>query len=110
MSDPIITLLLRLGIRSTYRGFRYLHRALQLCLQNEDYLFSICKLLYVDIAKEYQVSRDSVEHCMRTAISYCWNNGNRTFLCEIARFPLCARPTNSEFIDILYHYLNSSEG
>ncbi|MDO4313617.1 MAG: sporulation initiation factor Spo0A C-terminal domain-containing protein [Eubacteriales bacterium] len=110
MSDPIITLLLTLGIRSTYRGFRYLHRALQLCLKDENYLLSIYKLLYTDIAAEFHVSRDSVEHCIRTAIFYCWYHGNRDFLCEIAMYPLSRKPTNGEFIDILYHYLKFLEG
>lgn len=105
MSDPITTLLLTLGIHSTYRGFYYLRHALKLCLQDEDYLLFVYKRLYVDIAKEYRVSRDSVEHCMRTTITYCWNNGNRDFLCGIAKYPLLSKPTNSEFIDILYHHL-----
>ncbi len=105
MSDPITTLLLTLGIHSTYRGFYYLRHALKLCLQDEDYLLFVYKRLYVDIAKEFRVSRDSVEHCMRTTITYCWNNGNRDFLCGIAKYPLLSKPTNSEFIDILYHHL-----
>ena len=105
MSDPITTQLLTLGIHSTYRGFYYLRHALKLCLQDEDYLLFVYKRLYVDIAKEFRVSRDSVEHCMRTTITYCWNNGNRDFLCGIAKYPLLSKPTNSEFIDILYHHL-----
>ena len=105
MSDPITTLLLTLSDRQRIGGFYYLRHALKLCLQDEDYLLFVYKRLYVDIAKEFRVSRDSVEHCMRTTITYCWNNGNRDFLCGIAKYPLLSKPTNSEFIDILYHHL-----
>ena len=38
--DTIHKLVFRLGIRSTYQGFRYLTYALYLCQQNED--ISIC--------------------------------------------------------------------
>lgn len=109
MHDPITNLLLKLGIHSTYRGFRYLHAALTLCLQNENYLLFIHKSLYAEIATKYETSRDNVEHCMRTAILHCWNHGNRDFLDKIAGYPLRSKPTNSEFIDILYHYLKLQE-
>lgn len=105
MSDRIRELLLTLGIHSTYRGFYYLHYSLLLCLQNEDYLLFVYKLLYVDVAKHFHTSRDNVEHCMRTAVSHCYYHGNRAFLSRIARYALSSKPTNGEFLDILYHYL-----
>ena len=61
MSDPITTLLLTLGIHSTYRGFYYLRHALKLCLQDEDYLLFVYKRLYVDIAKEFLDSIHQVD-------------------------------------------------
>ena len=41
MEKYIRKLLLNLGIRSTYQGFRYLQYALLLCLENDEYLRSI---------------------------------------------------------------------
>ena len=38
--DKIKQLILRLGIRSTYKGFLYLAYALTLCMQDESYLLS----------------------------------------------------------------------
>ena len=93
------------GIRSTYQGFRYLQYALLLCLENDEYLRSICKFLYPDIAKKFSTTVDNVEHCLRTVISYCWYHGNRRFLIDITGYPLSDKPTNSEFLDILYNYL-----
>ena len=105
MEKYIRKLLLNLGIRSTYQGFRYLQYALLLCLENDEYLRSICKSLYPDIAKKSSTTVDNVEHCLRTVISYCWYHGNRRFLIDITGYPLSDKPTNSEFLDILYNYL-----
>lgn len=48
--DKIKQLILRLGIRSTYKGFLYLAYALTLCMQDESYLLSIYTRLYADVA------------------------------------------------------------
>lgn len=102
-------LLFRLGIRSTYQGFRYLCYGLILCEKNEDYLLAVYKKLYLDIGKHYEVSRDSVEHCLRTVINACWDKGNRELLINMAGYKITQRPTNSEFIDILHHYLKTHQ-
>lgn len=98
-------LLLRLGIPSTYLGYRYLSYAITLCMGNEDYLTSVYKVLYIDVAAHFKTTRYNVEHCIRTAINRCWYQGHQELLKEIAKYPLNSRPTNSEFIDILYHHL-----
>ena len=103
--DKTKSLLLTLGIRSTLRGFHFLLYGLELCLLNEDYLLNIYKILCADVAKHYNTSKDNVEHCIRTAISNCWNHGNREYLIEIAGYNLKQKPSNGEFIDILYHHL-----
>lgn len=103
--EEINNLIFRLGIRSTYKGFYYLQYALYLCMHDERYLLSVYKSLYIDVAKKYNTSRDNVEHCIRTVISSCWYKGNRTFLVQIAGYPMTQKPANGEFIDILYHYL-----
>ncbi|MCI9546986.1 MAG: hypothetical protein HFH60_09925 [Lachnospiraceae bacterium] len=103
----ITSLMLSLGIHSTLKGFHYLKYGLGLCMENEDYLLSVYKDLYPDIAAHFGASQDSVEHCIRTAVYNCWYKGNRKLLFKIAGYELNQKPTNGEFIDILYHYLNS---
>ncbi|RGU91715.1 hypothetical protein DWW31_14000 [Clostridium sp. AF15-17LB] len=103
--QKIRILLLKLGIRSNLKGFHFLLYALQLCLESEDYLLSVYKTLYVDVAEHFGTSRDNVAHCMRTAISSCWNKGNRKLLHQLAGYELAQRPANGEFIDILYNCL-----
>ncbi|BDF32516.1 hypothetical protein CE91St62_05870 [Lachnospiraceae bacterium] len=86
--NKVRLLLLKLGIRSNLRGFHFLLYALQLCLASEDYLLSVYKSLYVDVASHFGTSRDNVEHCIHTAISSCWNKGNRRLLFKLVKSPL----------------------
>lgn len=94
-----------LGISATYRGYRYLTYAIELCLENEEYLLSVSKLLYPQIAKKYCATSSSVERDIRTVVRVCWERGNLLFLQEIALYPLKCRPTSGEFIDILVGHL-----
>ena len=97
-----------LGIGATYRGYRYLLLALSLCLEDEDYLLGISKILYPYIAQMYQTSASSVERDLRTVITVCWERGNRNLLQQISPCPLSGKPTTGEFLDILTHYLRQT--
>ena len=97
-----------LGIGGNYQGYRYLLYALSLCLQNEDYLLSVSKLLYPEIAHTYQTSASSVERNLRTVVSVCWERGNHPLLESISLCPLSSKPTIGEFLDILTEYLKDS--
>ena len=77
----------QLGINATYRGYHYLYRAVLLALSDEDYLLSITKKMYLDIAAYYGIPVSNVERNLRTVITICWERGNREFLTEIASYP-----------------------
>lgn len=96
-----------LGIGATYRGYRYLTYAVRICLEDEEYLLSISKLLYPEIAKEFNTTISSVERDIRTVIQVCWDRGNQELLQSIALHPLPCRPTAGEFLDILVGHLQS---
>jgi len=95
-----------LGIGATYRGYRYLSSGIALCLQDENYLLSVSKLLYPQIARMYHTTSSSVERDLRTVIKVCWERGNKKYLEKLAMHPLDSRPTSGEFIDILVAYIN----
>ncbi len=105
----ITNLIHALGIHATYRGYHYLCYALQLCLEDENYILFVWKWLYNDIAAHYGKSRSSVEHALRTVVAACWNYGNRNLLHKIAGYHLEQCPTVGEFISILIHHLESQE-
>ena len=99
--NDIFRLIRQLGINSTYRGYRYLYSAILLAMRDEEYLLSITKRMYLDIAHQYETTAGCVERSLRTVISVCWERGNRDFLREITPYPLQTKPTAGEFIDIL---------
>ncbi len=106
MYDFEIECLIRsLGIGATYRGYRYLSYGVKLCVCDEEYLLSISKLLYPEIARQFHATRSSVERDIRTVIKVCWDRGNRPYLQEIALHPLECKPTTGEFFDILVSYI-----
>ena len=80
MEQKIEYLIRSLGIGATYRGYRYLSYGIQLCLENEDYLLSVSKMLYPQIAEHYYTTSYSVERDLRTVIKVCWDRGNKKLL------------------------------
>ena len=96
-----------LGINSTYRGFHYLECAISLCMEDEDCLLRVSKALYPRVAGIYHVGAGNVERNLRTVVSACWYRGNRELLEKIAPYPLTEKPTNSEFLDIVTHFLRN---
>ncbi len=91
--ENLSQLIHRLGINATYRGYHYLYRAVLLALSDEDYLLSITKKMYLDIAAYYGIPVSNVKRNLRTVITICWERGNREFLTEIASYPLTFRPS-----------------
>lgn len=101
METEIYFLLHSLGIGAKYRGFHYLAYGIALCMEDEDYLLRVSKTLYPKIAQKFQVSSSCVERDIRTAISICWTRENRELLFSLSVRPVLAKPTNSEFLDIV---------
>lgn len=106
--EEIQHLVRSLGIGATYRGYRYLVCAIMLCLEDEDYLLGISKLLYPKIAEEYKTSVSSVERDLRTVINVCWERGNKELLKQISLYPLFSKPTTGEFLDIMTDHLKNN--
>ncbi|WP_343208119.1 sporulation initiation factor Spo0A C-terminal domain-containing protein [Anaerolentibacter hominis] len=104
MSEAYL-LIRKLGIPATYRGYHFLAYSISLALEDENRLLFITKCLYPDVAKHFKTTVPCVERNLRTVIEVCWFRGNRTFLEQIAGYPLKTKPSTGEFIDILASYL-----
>lgn len=94
-----------LGIGGNYQGYKYLTHAIYLCLEDEEYLLSVSKLLYPEIAKTFKTTACSVERNLRTVVTLCWDRGNRPLLETISLYPLIKKPTTSQFLDIVTTHL-----
>lgn len=98
----------RLGIGKSYIGYDYILYAIVLIMNNEDVLNNITKILYIDIAKEYNTSQTCVERNIRKVIEVIWNHSteNRLLIQKIfgQKF-LLQKPSNKEFLELLYEYI-----
>lgn len=74
--------LVRLGVPTEMRGYKYLKTAIMLCLQNEEYIYSTMKMLYPAIANQCMTTPAAVERCIRHAIGYVCENTSRDILRE----------------------------
>ena len=97
-------LLLKLGATPRYIGFEYVLHAIVLSLETSQYLLSVTKELYPDVAKKYHTTIYSVERDIRTVITIIWKR-NPVLLNQIAGYPLDKKPAVGEFIAIMREYL-----
>lgn len=104
----IRNLLLEIGVPTNLRGFPYLVYAETLIVENQDYMVGITKALYIDIAKQFHTSADSVERCIRHAIRVGWVAIKPETKDRIFKNSLRSNrtiPSNGQFITMLYYYL-----
>lgn len=103
--STIRRLLLQLGATPRYVGFDYVIYAITLSLKNNQYLLSVTKELYPDVAKQYHTTIYSVERDIRTVITTIWKR-NPGLLNKISGYPLEKKPAVGEFIAIMSEYLS----
>ena len=96
-------LLLRLGATPRYIGFDYVIHAIILSLEDSQYLLSVTKELYPDVARKYHTTICSVERDIRTVITTIWKRTPH-LLNQIAGYPLTKKPAVGEFIAIMREY------
>lgn len=102
----------KLGIPAKMRGYKYILESVLLALDDSEILYSLTKRLYPKLAKIAGVSSASVEHAIRVAIKYCWDNGN--YIAVNNMFGSTVKPggcpTNGQFISILTEIVKSELG
>lgn len=103
----IQVILRRLGVCSTYRGYKAAVIAVTLALENEDRLNSVTKDIYTETAKRIGTSTSAVEKNLRTVIKRAWSV-NAADIERMAGYPLDSAPSVSEFLDIVFNYIQRS--
>lgn len=105
----ITNLLREVGMPATLKGYYYLRDAIFLVIENPEFLGSVTKQLYPQVASHFASNASSVERSMRHAIEISFHRGNLEKIEEIFRFSMDsnkAKPTNSEFISMLAEKIN----
>ena len=72
----VTKLLLSLGVPAHLKGYHYLRSAILRSEQDIEVVSSVTKLLYPDVAREYNTSVQKVERAIRNAIEVSWMRGN----------------------------------
>lgn len=102
----------RLGIGKTYSGYDYILYGIGLISENEELLNGITKILYIDIAKEFQTTNICVEKNIRKAIEVIWKNAeeNEQLITNIFGDKYLSRkPSNKVFFELLYEYVEQHD-
>lgn len=100
----------QLGIGKSYSGYDYILYAIELIAQDESVLTGITKILYLDIAREFYTSDTCVERNIRKVIEVIWKKSqtNKTLILKIfGRKFKKTKPSNKEFLELLYEYIKS---
>lgn len=102
-----IALLQKFGIQKMYKGCDYIVSSISFIAKNEKFFTPVTKVLYVEIAKQYNTSSICVEKNMRSIIKNIWSRPeNSELICKIfGKYNLTKRPSNMEFLMLLYNYL-----
>jgi len=94
------TLLRRLGVNATYKGFFLTAAAVWLCTTKQSSLLLVTKDLYPKVAQMYGTNWRAVERNIRTVSALAWEK-NPALLQRLAGTALAQRPNASYFLAIL---------
>ena len=111
MKKTITIILKKLGVPVSFKGYHYLRYGIELMINDMTLMGAICKKLYPAIAKEYNVSWQSVERGIRNAIENGWERGDKATKEKVFGVMTKYTPSNAEFIVTIADYiLFESEG
>lgn len=88
------TLLLTLGIRTSYKGYAFLVTVLEQALEDESRLLSYTTRIFPFVADKYHTNVKCVERNLRTIIKVCWNSPARKKLQALCPYPLDGPPSD----------------
>lgn len=104
----VTNLLKEIGVPAHIKGYHYLRYSIIYAMSHKNALDAITKILYPNVAREFETTSSRVERAMRHAIGVAWDRGDidvfeKYFVYTIS--PDRGKPTNLEFIATLVDYL-----
>ncbi len=94
----------RLGVPAHVKGYHYIRSAIIHCLNDNEMLECVTKLLYPTVAEEFDTTPSRVERAIRHAIELAWDRGDLETLNSFFGYTVNTgkgKPTNSEFIALV---------
>ena len=104
LENEITEILHEVGIPAHIKGYMYLRTAILRTFYDTDILGQVTKVLYPEIARQYNTTSSRVERAIRHAIEVAWNRGNTDAIDDIFGYTVSstkAKPTNSGFIAMI---------
>lgn len=101
-------ILKELGVPTNIKGHRYLVESIYRVYHNPEYLESLTKGLYVDVAYACNTTASRVERAMRHAISQAFERGSLDSILKIFGYSVSAKKTKAtigEFISAVANEL-----
>ena len=98
----ILDLLRPLGITEKYIGVRQLIQAVEMVMENPDYINALQKEVLSVIAAQYSVSWGAVERNLRLISQKAWDTDSG-YVEKLAGYPMSKRPTASQLIEIIVY-------
>lgn len=113
LEASITNIIHEIGVPAHIKGYLYLREAITMVYNDIELLGSITKILYPDIAKQFNTTASRVERAIRHAIEVAWSRGNIDAITELFGYTINvskAKPTNSEFIAMVADKLRLEHG
>lgn len=100
----VTEILHQIGVPAHIKGYQFLRDAILMTMENHEYINSVTKRLYPEIARRNGTTASRVERAIRHAIEVAWDRGDVDTLNSYFGYTihnLRGKPTNSEFIAMI---------
>lgn len=104
LETEITNIIHEIGVPAHIKGYMYLRDAIQMVVNDIEFLSAITKELYPSIARKYNTTPSRVERAIRHAIEVAWSRGQVETINRIFGYTIHndkGKPTNSEFIAMI---------
>lgn len=104
--------MVKCGFHARQKGYRYLREAVWIAYQEPEYLASVTKRLYPEVAKRFNTTDKQVERAIRNAIEIAWVQGDPETLQMVfgeSYSDEVKRPTNTKVIETFVRLFRSTE-
>lgn len=104
-------ILRRLGVNDLYKGCDYIISGMSYIHENKTSYTPVTKILYPEIARQYNTSASCVERNIRMVIEIIWKYENNREVIDNIFDTRCSlkRPSNLQFLTSLYNHIVSCE-
>lgn len=104
IETKITKIIQEIGVPAHIKGYLYLREAINMVVDDMDYLGAVTKELYPGVAEKFNTTASRVERAIRHAIEVAWNRGKIDTINSIFGYTVSnnkGKPTNSEFIALI---------